>query len=289
MQAAGVLAAILSSALGGTAIVATRFLAADFDPITIGAVRFVGGALVLLPVAGITRSSWPQRLDWTATIALGLLFFGLFPVLFNAALLFTSAARGALALSTLPVLTMVAAAILRVERLSRRKTLGVTLAVSGVALALGIDLGAAPPGAWRGDLLMLAAAACMALYNVLSRPLLARSGATAFAACGMAVGGAFLLALAAITGGAARLGAATPLQWLALGHLALVCGALVFFLWAFALSRADAGRDLGRGQSAHGLGLCGPPAQGADRRRADGRLRRGDVRHRRRHRRAGAT
>ncbi|MGD9509128.1 MAG: EamA family transporter, partial [Geminicoccaceae bacterium] len=85
--------------------------------------------------------------------------------------------------------------------------------------------------------LMLAAAASMALYNVLSRPLIARSGATAFAACGMAVGGVCLLALAATTGGTARLLAATPLQWLALAHLALVCGAFVFFLWAFALSR----------------------------------------------------
>ena len=37
----------------------------------------------------------------------------------------------------------------------------------------------------------------MALYNVFSRPFIARSGAVAFAACGMAVGGACLLALAA--------------------------------------------------------------------------------------------
>ncbi|MGD9511986.1 MAG: EamA family transporter, partial [Geminicoccaceae bacterium] len=67
MQAAGVLAAILSSALGGTAIVATRFLGTGLDPITLGAVRFVGGALVLLPVASLTASPWPQRRDWAAT------------------------------------------------------------------------------------------------------------------------------------------------------------------------------------------------------------------------------
>ena len=36
----GVLAAILSTALGGTAIVATRFLAGAADPITIGILRF---------------------------------------------------------------------------------------------------------------------------------------------------------------------------------------------------------------------------------------------------------
>jgi drug/metabolite transporter (DMT)-like permease len=237
MQAAGVLAAILSSALGGTAIVATRFLATGFDPITLGAVRFVGGAMLLLPLAQLAGSSWPRRRDWPGTLALGLLFFALFPFLFNAALRFTTAARGALALSSLPVLTMLAAAILRVERLSSRKTLGVILAMAGVAMALGLDLATAPVGAWRGDLLMLAAAVCMALYNVLSRPLIARSSATAFAACGMAVGGACLIVLAAAAGGAATLAAATPMQWLALAYLAVVCGAFVFFLWAFALSR----------------------------------------------------
>src|SRR4051794_38312501 len=48
----GVLAAVLSTALGGTAIVSTRFLAGAADPITIGVLRFGGGAVLLLPLAG---------------------------------------------------------------------------------------------------------------------------------------------------------------------------------------------------------------------------------------------
>ncbi len=40
---AGLAAAILSSAFGGTAIVATRYLAGAMDPILIGALRFGGG------------------------------------------------------------------------------------------------------------------------------------------------------------------------------------------------------------------------------------------------------
>src|SRR5882724_8411793 len=46
----GVLAALLSSALGGVAAGATRFVVADVDPITLGALRFGGGFLVLLPI-----------------------------------------------------------------------------------------------------------------------------------------------------------------------------------------------------------------------------------------------
>lgn len=40
METGGVLAAILSSAFGGTAVGATRYLARSLDPLTIGAIRF---------------------------------------------------------------------------------------------------------------------------------------------------------------------------------------------------------------------------------------------------------
>ena len=99
MELSGVWIAILSSALGGTAVGATRYLAGVLDPITIGAIRFGGGCLILAPVALWRGERWPHRRDWPAVAALGLLFFGLFPVLFNAALIYTTAARGALSAS----------------------------------------------------------------------------------------------------------------------------------------------------------------------------------------------
>src|SRR3954454_14202257 len=181
----GVLAAILSTALGGTAIVATRFLAGAADPITIAVLRFAGGAVLLLPLAPIKRERWPGQRDWPDGIGLALLFFGLFPVLFNAALIYTTAARGALALSTTPLITMLVAALLGIERLTLRKSVGLVLAMGGVAIALGASLSVSPLGAWRGDALMLAGAACMALYTVWSRPLIVRSGPIAFAVTGM--------------------------------------------------------------------------------------------------------
>jgi len=238
MEGLGVLAAVLSSGFGGTAVGATRYLAGILDPITIGALRFGGGFLVLLPVALWRRDRWPGRRDWPGAAGLGLLFFGLFPVLFNASLAHTTAARGALALSTLPLLTMAAGALLKVEPLTLRKLVGVLIATGGVAIALGASLSHAPTGAWRGDLLMVGAALCMALFNVWSRPFIARSGPIPFAALCMGVGAACLLLLSAAAGGLAQLGALTGPQWGAVGYLAVVCGALIFFLWAFALGRA---------------------------------------------------
>jgi drug/metabolite transporter (DMT)-like permease len=98
----------------------------------------------------------------------------------------------------------------------------------------------APEGAWRGDLLMMMAACCMALYSVLSRPLIARNGPLPFAAFGMGVGALFLCILSGSDDTRSALRAMDAVQWISAGYLAVVCGALIFFLWAFALRHTTA-------------------------------------------------
>ena len=96
---------------------------------------------------------WPPRRDWPAVALLGLCFFGLFFVLYNIAIGFTTAARASLALATLPLHTMVVGALLGIEPLTMRKTAGVGIAVLGVvaALASGLVGGAARRVARRAD------------------------------------------------------------------------------------------------------------------------------------------
>lgn len=234
----GVGAAMLSSALGGAAVGATRYVAGVLDPLALGSFRFGIGVLLLAPLACRGSAPWPARRDRAVTLALGLLFFALFPLLFNAALRHTSAARGALALSALPVLTMAVAALLGVERLTPRKTAGVLLAMGGVALALLAGLARAPTGAWRGDLLMLGAALCMALYSIWSRPLIQRSGALTFTTQAMAAGALVLLVGAVTNGSFAPVAQFGRPQWLAIAYLGVFGGAVGFFLWSFALQHS---------------------------------------------------
>src|SRR5579871_4558906 len=189
----GALAAALASGLGGTSIGATRYLVHAIDPLAIGSFRFGIGFLLLLPLALAKGGAWPARREWPAVAGLGLLYFAVFPVLFNASLIFTTAARGALALSTLPLLTMVVGALLGSEALTTRKTVGVLIAIFGVAMALLSGLGTAPMGAWRGDLLMVAAALCMALYSIWSKPIIRRAGPIQFTAAAMGAGAACLV------------------------------------------------------------------------------------------------
>ncbi len=99
---------------------------------------------MLLPVALLQGGRWSARRDWPAVAGLGMLFFFFFPLLFNASLIFTTAARGALALSTLPLLTMVVGAALGSEALTVRKSRAWSIAMLGVALALLSGLTSAP-------------------------------------------------------------------------------------------------------------------------------------------------
>jgi drug/metabolite transporter (DMT)-like permease len=165
------------------------------------------------------------------------LYFALFPILFNASLIFTTAARGALALSTLPLLTMLVGAALGREALTARKTLGVLIAMGGVALALLSGLAFAPEGAWRGDLLMVAAACCMALYSIWSKPFIRRAGPIPFTAISMGIGAACLILLSWWRGSFAPVESFGPPQWIAATYLGAFGAALTFYLWAFALER----------------------------------------------------
>jgi drug/metabolite transporter (DMT)-like permease len=160
-------------------------------------------------------------------------------VVYAEALVYTTAARGSLAVSTLPVLTMIVAASLGREALTLRKTAGVLVAMGGVALALAAGLAEAPAEAWRGDLIMTAGMLSMALYNVLSRPLMQRSSPLGYATAGMACGSALNLVVAAQAGGFEAVRAFGPAQWAGALYLGAFAGALGFYLWVFALERAS--------------------------------------------------
>jgi len=234
----GILAAVISSALGGMAAAVTRFIIDAADPVTIAVFRFGLGFLILLPVALAARSRWPRGRDWIGVAALGVMFYGAFFVVYAEALVYTTAARGALAISTLPVLTMIVAALLGREPLSVRKTLGVLVAMGGVAIALAAGLADAPAQAWRGDLIMTAGMLSMALYNVLSRPFMQRSSPLGYATAGMAFGGGLNTLLALQSGGLAAVASFGAAQWAAVLYLGVFAGALGFYLWVYALERA---------------------------------------------------
>jgi drug/metabolite transporter (DMT)-like permease len=209
------------------------------DPVTLGVFRFGTGFLILLPIALVMKSSWPKGRDWVAVALLGILFFFAFSVLFNLAYSYTTAARGALTLSTMPLTTMLVGAAFGVEKMTARKTIGVLVAMAGVFFALMLGLADAPAGAWRGEVVMLAATLCMSLYNVWSRPFIARSDPLAFLTAGMGAAALCLLLWAVAIHGFDAAAHFEPTQWLAIVYLGVIGSAGAFILWVFALSRTS--------------------------------------------------
>ena len=59
----GVLAVLASSAIGGVAGGATRYVIHATDPVTLGVFRYGTGFLILLPIALLLKSRWPKRRD----------------------------------------------------------------------------------------------------------------------------------------------------------------------------------------------------------------------------------
>ena len=236
-ESIGVAMAVVSSGVGGSAAAVTRYLAAGADPIALATVRFGLGFLIVLPVAAAARIRWPRLQDWPSVAGLGVMFFAIAIVLYNVALSYTTAARGTLALSTLPLLTMVVGAAFGVEPLSYRKTLGVLVAMLGVAVALTAGVHGAPTGAWRGELIMLGTSLCMALYNVWSRPFIDRSSALGFLTVGMGAGAIALIVVGCFSGAFVTLSEFSTQEWLAGLYLGVGGGALAFVLWIFALQR----------------------------------------------------
>ena len=230
------LAALAASLCAGASVVATRVAVGETDPVTLAFWRYVIAAICLLP---LLPASWPRHRVAPAELGkialLGALFFALFPWAFSAALQHTTAARGAIGLATIPIQTLIVAALFGRERLTGAKSLSVLLAFAGIAVAFGPEaLGAQASNHLLGDGLMLLGALSAAIYSAFGRPVLSRHGAMFVMTLAMLFGLAALAPLALLGGTLTSLPALSREGWLSLLFLGTLGGAVQFalFMWA---------------------------------------------------------
>jgi len=229
------IAAFAAAVSAGTAVVATRFVIGETDPLSLVFYRYVVSVVCLAP---FLLALWPrERLslaDYARIAGFGILFFVLFPWGFNASLQYVPAARGAIGLATIPIQTMIVAYMFGRERFTLAKVLGVGMAFTGIVVAFGTA--AFQPGHssyLMGDGLMLLGVFCAAVYSVFSRATLMRFGPLFVTALAMAFAVLALLPFIAVTHGAA-LPVFSAKGWLAVLFLGSIAGALQFslFMWA---------------------------------------------------------
>ena len=234
-------AMFVAAVIFGESVVATRVAVQDVPPLSLAALRYGIGGLVLglcllLGARGLLRVRW-QDLPFLAL--LGILLFAVFPIAFNVGLGLTEASRGSLMLATVPIWSATLARLAGRENLTRRQIVGLVLSLLGVAVAVaerGLRWNGDIP-ALVGDGLLLLCAVCGAAYAVLVKRAYTRYTALTVTAYGMVIGTLFLLPAALLEGlpsAVVRLNGRTLALVLFLGVLG---GALGWYLTAFALTR----------------------------------------------------
>lgn len=238
-------AAAVASVLFGASVVATRYVVPQTTPVVLAFLRYLLATASLLLVLG--RRAFPPmpRRDRVQVALLGVLFFGVFPWSFSASLTHLPAAQVALIVATNPLVTLALSVWRGVEPLRTRAVMGQLLAFAGLAVALApsgavLAVDASPPliGYVEIGITVLTGA----MYNVWSRPLLARYDAVAISAQSMLAGAVALAPLAFAQGLTVRLPMITGLGWLTVVFLGVCGGAMAFGLWIWALRHSTPSR-----------------------------------------------
>ena len=233
------LASLAAAVVGiqvGLGVVLSRFVIDQTAPASLAFMRYGIGALCLLPfVLRAPRVRFARR-DLLPLALLGMVQFGVVIAMANYALQFIPAARVALIFATLPLQTMLIAALFRQEALTLTKSLGVLLTLLGVGLALGENvLTDAGRPTWSVDLVVLLSALAAAVCTLLYRPYLKKYPSLQVSTYGMVASVLFLSLLAFGEGFFAGVPTFTPRGWAAILVIGVTSG-LGYFLWLWALN-----------------------------------------------------
>ena len=238
-----VLLVLLAAFFWGANFVLGGYVLRDLAPLWAAALRFLLGALLMFaycflqqePLLPLARAYAPRYALLGVT---GIVGFNLF---FFFGLQYTSANNAALIMATNPLLTTLLAAALLREQLSARHVLALPVALLGVAVVVTQGHGSDTRSLSRGDLLMLAADACWALYNVLSRRYMPARGSALANTTWVMAAGALVLVTVALASGEPL----TGLGGAAGGALAVMVVAgtvLAYLFWTTGIARLGAAR-----------------------------------------------
>ncbi len=159
----------------GVNVVVVKAVLADLPPVLFAFSRFGSAFLVMLVILRWREGSigLPRR-DILPLMLLGLIGFGLYQDLWASALDITTASNSALITAATPVSTVLLAAAVGSDTLSRAKLVGAAIAFVGAVSVVLTTHGIGLTGASAGDLMTFAATLCWAVYVALGSPVLRR-------------------------------------------------------------------------------------------------------------------
>lgn len=202
-------------------------------PLAFTAIRFTIASVVLLGILRLREGAivWPEGQHFWKMVLFGIIGNTCYQICFTIGLSITTAANAALIIAMTPALIALFGAMLGVERITRSMILGIFLACSGVVFIVATHDLAFSRHTLSGDLLMLLASLCWAIYTLGVRSIDHTSSPLNITTLTM-VTGTFGLVLIGIPDLLRTdWGAVSMAAWGGLGYAALLGLVVAYFLW----------------------------------------------------------
>jgi drug/metabolite transporter (DMT)-like permease len=215
-----------------------KALGDELAPGTIVTLRFGLAAIMLMVLWPWLPGKAPRGIDLLKTVVMGLIVFTLGHRVQVYGTKIGSAGNASVLMAVEPILTSVAAAIFLREHIGPRRWFGFALGMLGVALLNGFLRGDFQWTGLRASLIFVSSFLCEAVYSIMGKPLIERSGMIK------------ILALALVFGTTANLlldGPATlvavrnmPLRsWWMILYLSTICTAVGYAIWFVVIKETD--------------------------------------------------
>lgn len=228
----------------GASFVATKAALREIHPVTLIALRFGMGVLVLAFAVGRARVmrwvGW-RDLGWLA--ALGAISIAIHQGLQANGLLFTSATSMAWLVALTPVFAAILAWLFLSESFGALKILGLAIAFMGAVLVVtkgAINSETFQLPSTTGDLLALASSLNWAIFSIASKPMLKRLPPTLMMAYVMFLGWLIVLPFFAVAQSSSDIPRLTAAGWIAVAFLGIFCSGIAYIFWYDALAAIDA-------------------------------------------------
>jgi drug/metabolite transporter (DMT)-like permease len=169
LGSAPITALVLAAACWGGATVITKHVLTDVPPLTLLVLQLTVSVVFLWAIVLVQRMRLPRRSDIVRLGGIGILNPGLAYTFGLLGLTHTTASMGTLLWAAEPILILGLAWLILREHLTRTLVAFSLLAITGVVLVAGIDVGVEQTSLLLGNGLILTGVACCALYTVLTR------------------------------------------------------------------------------------------------------------------------
>lgn len=242
---------LIMTIIWGTNYAIVKSAFRQLDPQAFNALRMLLASAVLAATSGVAQRSrlqdvfhTPARVtpaDWRRLAWIGLVGHGLYQYLFVGGLARTSVANGALIISATPIVITFLSSLSRHQRPGRWHWVGTLISLAGIYVVVGRGAHVSA-ASLRGDLMLMGAVLCWAVYTMGARPLMERHSPVGVTALSMLIGTAVYAPLCAPAVARVPWGTISGITWVKLVYSAIFALCVSYTIWYAAVRAIGSAR-----------------------------------------------